>query len=190
MKATRFPVRDLCAIGVLTAVVAVCAQLSIPLPLGVPLTLQTFAVMLAGIILGAKKAAIALLVYLTLGAIGVPVFAMAGGASGLHRIIGPWGGYLMSYPIIAFVIGLGSDTGRKHWLAFCLAAGAVITLSMGMFWFAFASDVGLMAAFNAAFAPFIAVEGIKGVLAFGIGLPVRYALKKGGILPAKQPGAV
>lgn len=170
----KFPLRDLCAIGAFTAVIAVCAQLSIPMPMGVPLTLQTFAVMLAGIILGSKKAAVAMLVYLLLGAVGAPVFAHFGG--GFHRIIGPWGGYLMSVPVMAFVVGLGSETGKKYWLAVCLAAGALLNLSAGMFWFAFISGVGLREAFYAAFAPFVIVEAVKAAMAFGVGLPVRYAV--------------
>ncbi|MDR2532330.1 MAG: biotin transporter BioY [Oscillospiraceae bacterium] len=176
MNTKKIPTRELCYIALFVAVVAVLAQINIPMPLGVPLTLQTFAVMLAGIILGSKKAAIALIVYLLLGAVGVPVFTLFGG--GFHRITGPWGGFLMSYPVMAFVIGLGADSGKKHWLAVCLTAGAVINLSAGMFWLAFVSKIGLTEAFAAAFAPFVIPEGIKMVMAFSIGLPVRYALSR------------
>jgi len=180
MNTKRLSVRDICFIGIFTAVIAVCAQISIPMPYGVPLTLQTFAVMLAGIILGAKKAAIALVVYLLLGSVGAPVFTQFGG--GFYRVIGPWGGFLMSYPFMAFVAGLGSDTGKKYCIAICLAASAILNLSAGMFWYAFINEVGLTEAFAAAFAPFIIVESIKMALAFSVGLPVRYALSKGGIL--------
>jgi len=181
-KATKFnlKLRDMCFIAIFTAVISVLAQISIPMPLGVPLTLQTFAVMLAGIILGAKKATIALLVYLMLGAVGVPVFAM--GNAGFARIIGPWGGFLMSYPLMALIIGLGSDSGKKVLLIVSLVCGVIINLSSGTFWLAFQSGTGLREAFLAAFAPFIVVEIIKMVMAFGVGHPVRHILKKGGLL--------
>ena len=170
----------MCFIALFTAVIAILAQVTLPMPLGVPLSLQTFAVMLAGIILGAKKAPAVLLLYLALGAAGAPVFVNFGG--GFYRIIGPWGGFLMSYPFVSFIIGLGSDTGRKFWLSLCLAAGAVLNLAMGTLWFAYISGAGLPEAFAAAFAPFILPEIIKIILAFGAGVPVRRILKKGGLL--------
>ena len=172
--------REMCFVATFTAVIVVLAQLSIPMPLGVPLTLQTFGVMLAGIVLGAKKAAIALVVYLLLGAAGAPVFTQFGG--GFARIIGPWGGFLLSCPFVAFVVGLGSDSGNKQWLAAALAAGVIINLSAGTLQFAFVSGVGLREAFLAAFAPFIVVEAIKIIMAFAAGLPVKAALKRSGLL--------
>jgi len=173
---TNLKIRDMCFIALFVAVIAVLAQVSVPLPLGVPFTMQTFAVMLAGIILGAKKAVVALIIYLLLGAVGAPVFTQFGG--GFHRIIGPWGGFLMSYPFVALIIGLGSDSGKKILLAGCLAVGVIINLSMGMFWFAFNTGIGLQEAFTAAFAPFIIPEIIKLILAFSVGVPVRHILKK------------
>jgi biotin transporter BioY len=83
------------------------------------------------------------------------------------------------------VIGLGSDTGKKLWLAVCLAAGVLINLSSGTLWFAFVNGVSLPGAFAAAFAPFIVVEAVKMVMAFGIGVPVRDILKKSGAFGVK-----
>ena len=75
MQKTNFKTLDLCMIGVVTAVIVIMAQISIPMPLGVPMTMQTFAITLAGVILGSKKGAVASLIYVLLGAVGVPVFA-------------------------------------------------------------------------------------------------------------------
>ena len=175
----KLKLRDTCFIAIFVAVIAVLAQISIPMPLGVPLTLQTFGVALAGIVLGAKKGAAAALVYLLLGAVGAPVFTQFG--AGFHRIIGPWGGFALSFPLMAFVTGLGADSGKKFLLAISLAAGAVITLSMGMVQFAFVSGVGFPEAFFAAFAPFIIADAIKMAMAFGAGLSVRHILTKNGI---------
>jgi biotin transport system substrate-specific component len=70
----------------------------------VPVTLQTLGVMLAGLVLGARLGALSVLVYLAIGAAGVPVFA--GGAAGLATFAGPTGGYLIAFPLGAFVTGL------------------------------------------------------------------------------------
>jgi len=181
-KTTKFnlKLRDMCFIAIFTAIISVLAQVTIPMPLGVPLTLQTFAVMLAGIILGAKRAAIALFVYIMLGAIGVPVFTNFGG--GFARIIGPWGGFIISFPVMAFVIGLCVETEKKSLLLLGLVLGVIINLSTGMFGLAFYSRATLQEAFWAAFAPFIVVEIIKIGMVFTIGVPVRHILKKGGFL--------
>ena len=69
---SKFSVRDICYAGLFAAVIAVMAQISIPMPLGVPMTMQTFAITLAAVVLGSKLSAIATLVYLLLGAVGGP----------------------------------------------------------------------------------------------------------------------
>ena len=74
-KTTRFSIKDICYVGLFTAVIAVMAQISIPMPLGVPMTMQTFAITLAAIILGAKFSTISCVIYLLLGAVGAPVLA-------------------------------------------------------------------------------------------------------------------
>jgi biotin transporter BioY len=81
----------------------------------------------------------------------------------------------MSYPFVAFIIGFGSETGKKFWLVVCLAAGALLNLSMGTLWHSFQNEGGLAVSFAACFVPFILPEAIKIILALSIGLPVRYA---------------
>jgi biotin transporter BioY len=86
------------------ALTAAVAWFKIPLPFTpVPITLQTLAVLLSGVMLGSYYGALSMIIYLLLGAIGLPVFA--GGGSGIGALLGPTGGYLFSYPIAAFVIG-------------------------------------------------------------------------------------
>ena len=75
MQNSKFSIQDICSIAIMTAITAVMAQISIPMPLGVPMTMQTFAITLAGIVLGSKKGGMSILVYVLLGAIGVQVFA-------------------------------------------------------------------------------------------------------------------
>ena len=92
----------LCAM--FTAVVIVLAQISIPMPTGVPITLQTFAVALCGYILGAKWGSFSIGIYVLLGAIGVPVFANFNG--GLGAVLGLTGGFIFGFILLALFCGL------------------------------------------------------------------------------------
>lgn len=86
------------------ALTAAVAWFKIPLPFTpVPITLQTLVVLMSGAMLGPYYGALSMIIYLVLGAIGLPVFA--GGSSGIGALLGPTGGYLFSYPIASFVIG-------------------------------------------------------------------------------------
>jgi biotin transport system substrate-specific component len=85
--------------------VALCARVTVPLPFTpVPLTLQNFGVLVVGLLLGSRRGFAALSVYLVEGAFGLPVFNPAG-PGGIAQILGPTGGFLMAYPLVAFVAG-------------------------------------------------------------------------------------
>jgi len=93
-----------------SVVTALAAQIAIPLPWSpVPITGQTFAVLLSGAVLGARRAFLAQLLYLTEGVIGLPVFA--GGAAGAAVLAGPTAGYLMGFPLAAAVTGVLAERG-------------------------------------------------------------------------------
>jgi biotin transport system substrate-specific component len=115
------------AVALGAAFVALAAQIAVPLPgTPVPLTLQPLAVLLVGGLLGPELGAGALLVYLALGAAGLPVFTPYG-LPGIARLLGPTGGYLLAYPVAAFAVGnvLGE---RAHWGRVALAALAGLAL--------------------------------------------------------------
>lgn len=117
--------------------VALCAQISLPVPFSpVPVTGQTFAVLLLGATFGARRSAAALLLYLAEGAAGLPVFA-PGGLPGLARLLGPTGGYLLAFPLTAYSLGwLVERMPRRrwwNWLGAVLAAQAVI-YAIGVPW--------------------------------------------------------
>ncbi len=96
--------RRVAAIAIGAALVAVAAQVEIPIPLTVvPMTLQDLAVLAVGGLLGPAAGAAALVTYLTAGALGLPVFA--GGGAGLLHLMGPTGGYLLAFPVAAAVMG-------------------------------------------------------------------------------------
>ena len=103
------------------ALVAIAAQIAIPLPgTPVPVTLQPLAVLLVGGLLGPRLGAGSLLLYLGLGAAGLPVFTPFG-APGVGRLFGPTGGYLLAYPIAAYAVGRLAADGRR-WARVALAA--------------------------------------------------------------------
>ena len=95
-----------------SAVIAVCARLVLPLPFTpVPLTLANFGVLLVGLALGSKRGFAAATLYLAWGAMGLPVFSPAG-VGGIAQLFGPTGGYLLAYPVVAFLAGWISERGR------------------------------------------------------------------------------
>ena len=122
----------------MAAVTAVAAQISIPTP-PIPFTLQVLAVILSGLLLGPRYGALAQAVYVLAGAVGVPVFA--GFSGGLGVILGPTGGYLISYPIAAAVAGLaapavaGATRRRALFSGFLLGcAGLAVIYVLGAAW--------------------------------------------------------
>jgi biotin transport system substrate-specific component len=145
----------------------VCAQVAIPLPwTPVPVTLQTFGVMLVAVLLGSRRGAITMGLYLLEGAMGLPVFQPFGAPAAL-RLIGPTAGYLWSYPVAAFLTGWLVE----HWtrtsvarLYSALAAGQVIILGAGAAWLAMVGRLGWRAAFFAGVAPFVLGDMVKMIL--------------------------
>src|ERR687883_1886220 len=126
--------------ALMAAVTAVAAQIAIPLPFSpVPFTLQVLAVILSGLLLGPRYGALAQAVYVLVGTVGVPVFA--GFSGGLGVILGPTGGYLVSYPIAAAVAGLAvpAVTGAARRRALSLGflwgcASLAVIYALGVTW--------------------------------------------------------
>ena len=124
---TRRPVAtttDLALIATFAALIAVCA-VSAALPFGVngvPITLQIFGIYLAGAVLGARRGFLATLLYLVVGAAGLPIFA--GGTSGIAPFTGVTGGYLLAFPFAALIVGLAVERARRRNVA--VTAGVVL----------------------------------------------------------------
>ena len=176
MKKDKLTTRDLCMIAIMAAVTAVMAQISIPMPLGVPMTMQTFAVTLAAILLGAKRSSISMCIYLLLGAVGLPVFANFNG--GFQNIIGPTGGFLISFPLMAFLIGLAMNYRKNKWIFVTLiTAGTVVNYIIGVAMFCIITGSSLMTGISACVLPFIPTAIIKAVLATALGLELRKRLQ-------------
>ena len=110
---------------------AIAAQFTIPVK-PVPFTLQTIMVLLAGAVLGSKNGAYSQLVYLAAGAIGLPVFAQTGDAFGIARLFGPTGGYLLAFPIAAFLVGYLVEKNNKYFaVAASMLAANILILVVG-----------------------------------------------------------
>lgn len=176
MKSKKLTVRDFCAIGVFAAVICVLAPISIPMPYGVPMTLQTFVIPLAGVVLGARNGTLAVVLYVLLGAVGLPVFA--GLKGGIGVVLGPTGGFILSFPLLALAAGLGGGRDNKLWLASGLVLGAAVNYLCGMLMFSLVASVGLSAAFYACVLPFIPTTVIKIVLTAVLGLKLKSLLAR------------
>lgn len=182
MKESRLSVQDMCKIALSTAIIVVMAQISIPMPLGVPMTMQTFAITFIAIVLGAKNSAIASLIYVLLGSIGIPVFANFSG--GFDKVIGPTGGFIISFPIMALIIGLGMDYYMKNKkksiipMIVGILGGTILNYIIGILWFCFAMNSSFKVGFEACVLPFIPTAILKAILAVIVGLPVRKVVKK------------
>ena len=165
-------------IGMFAALVTVGSYISFPLPLSpVPVSLQTLFVVLAGILLGPLKGSLALALYVVLGAVGIPVFA--GGTSGMARILGPSGGYLVGFLVGAFVSGLvyvllaralnilkkegGRPSYPKQAVAALVAslAGFLVIYLVGIPWLQVVAGMTLPAAITAGLTPFLVGDLLK-----------------------------
>ena len=176
MQKTNSKVVNLCMIGLFTAVMAVMAQIAIPTPVGVPITLQTFAIILAGIILGSKNGAVASIIYILIGAIGLPVFSNFTG--GWQYIIGPTGGFILSFPLMAFIVGFAYEHKNKwHALYFLgIIFGSAINFTCGVVTFCALTKSELISGFAICALPFIPGEIIKIFLASVLGTKIRKRL--------------
>ncbi|CAN5469347.1 biotin transporter BioY [soil metagenome] len=156
-----------------TGFVALCAHISLPLPFtAVPLTLQTFAVILVGMVLGPVAGFSSMVLYLAEGAAGLPVFSPHG-LGGVAQLMGPTAGFLFSYPLAAAAAGFFTRTIRLAQSNFRngLVAGTVASLPiflMGAAWLAHFSHIGITTAWYVAVAPFVVGEIVKVTAAAGI----------------------
>ena len=155
--------RRVVAIGIGALVVALAAQVRVPLPLTpVPVTLQDLAVLTVGGLLGPVAGAAALVTYLALGIAGLPVYA--GGGAGLAWLFGPTGGYLLAFPVAAYVMGAVAARGGFPRALLGAALGMVIIHLGGVAQLALLSG-GLAAAVRLGSLPFLSVSLLKTGLA-------------------------
>jgi biotin transport system substrate-specific component len=158
------------AVLFVTVLTVIAAQVSVPLPFTpVPFTLQPMVVLLGGAALGSRLGMSAQILYLALGIAGLPVFAASPILpQGFARLLGPTGGYLMSYPFAAFVAGYLAERGfDRRYLTSVVAmfAGLAVVFTFGVTWLAFGAHAGLPQAISTGLVPFIPADIIKVLLA-------------------------
>lgn len=171
------------AVLFVAALTAAAAQVSIALPFTpVPFTLQPMVVLLGGAVLGSRLGFASQVVYLSAGAAGLPVFAASAVLpQGMLRLLGPTGGYLISYPFAAFVAGWLAERGfdrRYITSVLALAAGLAVVFTCGVVWlawFALPVALGLPGALSTGLYPFAPLDLVKILVAAAI-LPTVWKL--------------
>ena len=174
MKSNTSNILNLCLMSLFTAVTAIMAQISIPMPFGVPLTMQTFAITLSGILLGSKKATTTTIIYMLLGAVGLPVFANMTG--GWQSFVSPASGFLLSFPLMAYIIGYFFETQKKSLHILGLFLGNIANFICGLFMFCVLTGSSIPVGITTCVLPFLPATIIKAVLAYWIGLHLKHRL--------------
>lgn len=163
--------KDMAYISLFAVMIALCSWLSVPAT--VPFTLQTFGVFLAVGVLGGKRGTLAVLVYLLLGAIGIPVFA--GFEGGIGCIVGSTGGYIVGFLFSALVMwAIERLFSKKRWvLALSMVLGLVVCYAFGTIWFMSVyarttGEIGLFTALGWCVFPYIIPDILKILLALAL----------------------
>lgn len=173
---TAFTTREMVLAGMFAAVLAVISQLSIPTPAGVPVTIQVFGVALVGAVLGWKLGLCSVLVYILIGAAGLPVFANFGG--GIRSLIWLTGGYIWAWPVMAVLCGIRpglknriSDLAVRILLS--LIGLAAVELIGGLQWAALSGDMTTGAVFAYSMVAFVPKDIVITILGVIVSEPVK-----------------
>lgn len=168
MVKVKLGTKDYALIGQAAALMAICSWISIPA--AVPFTMQTFAVFLTVGLLGGKRGTVAVLVYLLLGAVGLPVFS--GFSGGLGHLMGPTGGYMIGFIATALVMwGMEKFMGNStKVLVVSMVAGLLVCYAFGTAWFIVvysrsSGAIGVGAALSMCVIPYIIPDALKIALA-------------------------
>ncbi|GAA0629697.1 biotin transporter BioY [Brevundimonas kwangchunensis] len=146
------------------ALMALCAQINVPMA-PVPMTMQTFAVLLTGAVLGPWRGTASVLLYLAAAALGLPI--LSDGASGVEPFAGPTAGYLFAFPVAAALVGAMFDRARNPVVEFGLMIAAhILILTMGAGWLAI--SIGLTDALAYGATPFLIGMIVKSVLVVAV----------------------
>ena len=179
MHANRTSTRDIVYIALFAALMAALAlfpPITIP-AIGVPVTAQSLGPMLAGAILGARRGTLALLLFVALVAVGLPL--LSGGRGGLGVFFGPSGGYIVGWVAAAFVIGLLHEWGWRSLnvvssFIYCAIGGIIVLYAMGISWTAYYVNMPIMETAIAS-SVFVVGDVIKAGLAAVVAVAVKRA---------------
>lgn len=171
--------KDLVLCSIFAAITSILSQISIPIPFTtVPLTMQIFSVALTGMVLGSKRGFISIMIYLILGAIGIPVFAQMSG--GIAVLVGPTGGFLLGCPFMAFIVGLVCEkSSSKIHIMLSMIVGLIVIYIIGIIMFSLITKSSLYQSLLACVLPFVLVDIIKLILAVSVGTTIVKRVKIG-----------
>jgi biotin transport system substrate-specific component len=169
--------KNLVYIAVLAAIICIFSPWAVPIG-PVPVTLATFAVYFTAAVSGWKRGGLAVLLFILIGGIGVPVFSSFQG--GFQKLIGPTGGFILGYIPCSLITGWFVDKfeGRKWIYPAGMAAGTVVLYLLGTLWFVFVSGTGLVSALYLCVLPFLVGDALKIIVAAFAAAAVRPLLKK------------
>ena len=171
--------KDMTLAAVMAALICIAGPLVIPAG-PIPLSMASFAVYLAGTVLGKKVGTLATALYLLIGAAGVPVFS--GFSGGFQKLAGLTGGYLVGYLPCAYLAGLGTEYTEKHGRIWnrpaMMAAGTAVLYALGTAWFMIQTGNTLGASLTLCVIPFLPGDAVKIAAASLISGPVRNAVKR------------
>ena len=177
--------QDITLIAVMAAFLCIAGPLTVPVG-PVPLSLATFAVYLAGAILGWKRGTAAVALYLLIGIAGVPVFSAFSG--GFQKLAGVTGGYLVGYLFCAAITGLGVDEPGRQQNQYSvplavvrMIAGTVVLYAFGTAWFVIQTGKAISAALGLCVLPFLPGDALKITAASLVASPVRKAIKNSAV---------
>lgn len=179
MTRQKYSTKTLVLSGMFAAVLGVLSQLQIPMPSGVPVTLQTFAVALTGYVLGWQCGLVSTAAWILLGAVGVPVFSQFSGGAGV--LAGATGGFIWGFLAMAALCGYGYAKKPVIFAGASLAGLAVCHL-MGVLQFSAVMDVGLAQAFMLVSFPYLAKDVLSLVGAYAVAKAVRTGLCAAGVV--------
>lgn len=185
MKSRTISTQHMVIAGMSAALLAVISQISIPLPTGVPITVQVFGIALVGTVLGWRLGLMSVLTYILLGAVGLPIFANFQG--GIQCLVGMTGGYILGWPLMAMLSGIRIKCKNRTRGLACSAAlsilGLMIVEIMGGFqWSLLTSEMSFGAIMAYSFVAFIPKDAVITILAVAVGSQVRRPLENAGFL--------
>ncbi len=178
--------KSMIACALFAAIISIFAVMTIPIGI-VPITMGLFGIMLTGIVLGYKNGIISVVIYLLIGIVGLPVFSNF--RTGIQTLAGPTGGYLWSYIIMVWIIGvLTVKLPKNKWLAWlkifaaCLM-GIVVSYAAGTIQFMLVQRVDLIKALTLCVIPFIPFDILKAIIATYVGSLISKTLRRANLLP-------
>ncbi|MCR5482376.1 MAG: biotin transporter BioY [Clostridia bacterium] len=186
-KQTVSKSRSITAVALMTAVICIVSPFTLPIG-PVPIGFANFIIMLAALLLGAKKGFLSCLIFLLLGFAGLPVFSSFSGGVGV--LLGPTGGYIIGYLFLALATGISSQISDSQnsklrvavILFFGMLIGTAILYAFGTVWFTHQSGMSFTAALSVAVFPFIPGDLIKIVLVLTLGRNIKTRLQGAGLL--------